>query len=162
MQPNRSLVSRRAEFTRTAIAYACLIAIALVAVGPLLWLLSTALKSADENIFQYPPDLLPRSPTLANFWRVWQENPFGLYVFNSVLVSSVTVLFNLLFCSLAAYPLARFQFRGKSLIFWAIVGTSMIPFQITMIPLYVLAVQLGLRNSYVGLIFPYIASAFGI
>jgi len=135
MQPNRSLVSRRAQFTRIAIAYLTLVAIAAVAIGPLLWLLSTALKSAAENIFQYPPDLLPRSPTLANFWRVWQENPFGLYVFNSILVSSVTVLFNLLFCSLAAYPLARFQFRGKSLIFWAIVGTSMIPFQITMIPL---------------------------
>ncbi|MEM6447517.1 MAG: carbohydrate ABC transporter permease [Cyanobacteria bacterium J06642_2] len=135
---------------------------ALVAVGPLLWLLSTALKSADENIFQYPPDLIPRSPTLDNFWRVWKDNPFALYVFNSTLVSSVTVILNLLFCSLAAYPLARFEFRGKSLIFWAIVGTSMIPFQITMIPLYVLAVQLNLRNSYIGLIFPYITSAFGI
>ena len=73
-----------------------------------------------------------------------------------------TVALNLLFCSLAAYPLARLEFRGRELIFSLIVSTILIPFQIVMIPLYILAVQLGLRNTYLGLIFPAIASAFGI
>jgi putative chitobiose transport system permease protein len=81
---------------------------------------------------------------------------------NSTIVSVLTVALNLLFCSLAAYPLARLSFRGREVIFSAIVATILIPFQIVMIPLYVLAVQLGLRNSYLGVIFPAIASAFGI
>lgn len=144
------------------LTYGLLSAIALIMLFPLLWLLSTALKSPTENIFQSPPQLLPSQPTVANFVRVWQTNPFGRYLFNSSLVALLTVGFNLLFCALAAYPLARLEFRGREVIFTAIVTTIMIPFQIVMIPLYVLTVQLGLRNSYIGIIFPAIASAFGI
>ncbi|WP_017325051.1 ABC transporter permease subunit [Synechococcus sp. PCC 7336] len=142
--------------------YWLLVAIAIVAVGPILWLFSTALKSPSENIFAYPPQLIPQAPTLENFGRVWRDNPFPQYLWNSSVVSAIAVVCNLLFCSLAAYPLARLEFRGKSLIFWGIVGTSAIPFQITMIPLYVLAVQLNLKNTYLGLVFPYATSAFGI
>ena len=69
---------------------------------------------------------------------------------------------NLLFCSLAAYPLARLDFRGRDLIFTAIISTIMIPFQIVMIPLYILTVKLRLINTYLGIIFPSLASAFGI
>lgn len=74
----------------------------------------------------------------------------------------LTVGLNLLFCALAAYPLARLEFRGREIIFTAIVTTIMIPFQIVMIPLYILTVQLGMKNTYLGIIFPAIASAFGI
>jgi putative chitobiose transport system permease protein len=142
--------------------YLLLSAIALIMLLPLLWLVSTAFKSSTEDIFQFPPQLLPRQPTLQNFVKVWQTNPFGRYLFNSSLVAVLTVLLNLLVCSLAAYPLARLDFRGRDLIFALVVATILIPFQIVMIPLYILAVQLGLRNSYLGLIFPAIASAFGI
>lgn len=142
--------------------YGALSAIALLMLFPLLWLLSTSLKSPEENIFQFPPQLWPIKPTLQNFIKVWQSTPFAQYLFNSTLVASLTVALNLLFCSLGAYPLARLDFQGKNLIFAGIVSTIMIPFQIVMIPLYVLAVQLGLRNSYLGIILPGIASAFGI
>ena len=142
--------------------YGGLSAIALIMLFPLLWLISTAFKSPAENIFQFPPQLLPLQPTFDNFVRVWQTNPFGQYLFNSTAIAFLTVALNLLFCSLAAYPLARLKFRGKEIIFAAIVCTIMIPFQIVMIPLYILTVQLGLRNSYLGIIFPSIASAFGI
>lgn len=142
--------------------YGLLGAIALVMLFPLLWLISTALKSSTENIFQSPPQLLPSQPTLDNFVQVWQTNPFGQYLFNSTIVAVLTVGLNLLFCALAAYPLARLEFRGRELIFSAIVSTIMIPFQIVMIPLYILMVQVGIRNTYIGLIFPAIASAFGI
>ena len=139
-----------------------LIAIATLTVFPLLWLISTAFKSTSENIFQSVPQLLPAQPTLDNFIKVWKNARFDLYLWNSFLVSSITVVLNLLFCSLAAFPLARLNFKGRDPIFWAIVGTTMIPFQITMIPLYILAVQLNLKNTYAGLIFPYVISAFGI
>jgi len=138
------------------------VAIALIIIFPLLWLLSTAFKSASENLFSFPPQLIPTQPTWANFVRVWQENPFYLYVWNSSIVAAIAVFLNLLFCALAAFPLARYEFKGKQIFFWAIVGTSMIPFQITLIPLYILAVKLNLRNSYAGLILPYGVSAFGI
>ncbi|MBE9177241.1 carbohydrate ABC transporter permease [Oculatella sp. LEGE 06141] len=142
--------------------YVLLGAIACVMLLPLVWLVSTAFKAPTEDIFQFPPRFLPAQPTLQNFVTVWQTNPFGRYLFNSTLVAVLTVGLNLLFCSLAAYPLARLRFRGQNLIFTLVVATILIPFQIVMIPLYILAVQLGLRNSYLGLIFPAIASAFGI
>jgi putative chitobiose transport system permease protein len=147
---------------KTAGMYALLGAIAIAMLIPLVWLVSTSLKSPTEDIFQFPPRLIPSQPTFQNFVTVWKSHPFGRYITNSVIVSVLTVALNLLFCSLAAYPLARLQFRGREAIFTAIVATIMIPFQIVMIPLYVLAVQLGLRNSYLGIIFPAIASAFGI
>jgi len=142
--------------------YLLLGTIALVMLLPLIWLVSTAFKSPTENIFQFPPQFIPQQPTWQNFVKVWQTNPFGQYLFNSLLVSVLTVGLNLLFCALAAYPLARLSFRGREIIFSLIVSTILIPFQIVMIPLYILAVQLGLRNSYLGLILPAIASAFGI
>ncbi|MBC5793891.1 carbohydrate ABC transporter permease [Sphaerospermopsis sp. LEGE 00249] len=144
------------------IIYGLLTAIALLTLFPLLWLISTALKSPTENLLQSPPQLLPIQPTLNNFSRVWQSLPFGQYLYNSILVSVLTVILNLMFCSLAAYPLARLSFLGRNGIFIAIVSTIMIPFQIVMIPLYILIVQLGLTNSYLGMIFPSLASAFGI
>jgi putative chitobiose transport system permease protein len=147
---------------QTLVIYGILGAIALVMLFPLLWLISTALKSPTENIWQSPPQLLPNQPTLENFSKVWQSLPFGTYLSNSILVSVLTVGLNLLFCSLAAYPLARLSFVGRNGIFMAIVSTIMIPFQIVMIPLYILTVQLGLRNTYLGIIFPGLASAFGI
>lgn len=142
--------------------YIVLIAIAFAMLLPLIWLVSTAFKSPTEDIFQFPPQLIPAEPTFQNFVKVWQSEPFGRYLLNSSLVAVFTVALNLLFCSLAAYPLARLEFRGRELIFSLIVSTILIPFQIVMIPLYILAVQLGLRNTYLGLIFPAIASAFGI
>lgn len=142
--------------------YVLLGAIALLMLFPLLWLISTSLKSPTENIFQSPPQLLPSQPTLNNFSSVWNSLPFGQYLYNSTLVSVLTVGLNLLFCALAAYPLARLSFVGRDWIFVAIVSTIMIPFQIVMIPLYILTVQMGLRNTYLGMIFPSLASAFGI
>ena len=142
--------------------YALLGGIAIAMLLPLLWLISTAFKSGTENIFEFPPRFIPQQPTFSNFVKVWQAEPFGRYFFNSTLIASVTVVLNLLFCSLAAYPLARLTFRGRELIFSLIVATILIPFQIVMIPLYILTVRLGLTNSYLGVIFPSIASAFGI
>ncbi|MEO1353344.1 MAG: carbohydrate ABC transporter permease [Cyanobacteria bacterium J06635_15] len=152
----------RKSLGQIAAIYALLLGIAIAMLLPLLWLVSTAFKSAEENIFQFPPQFIPQSPTFSNFVEVWQTNPFGQYFFNSTLIAVVTVALNLLFCSLAAYPLARLAFRGREIIFSLIVSTILIPFQIVMIPLYILTVQLGLRNTYLGVIFPAIASAFGI
>ena len=143
--------------------YIFMSAIALAMLFPLLWLIGTSLKSPSENIFQFPPQLWPSQPTFQNFVQVWKTNPFGRYLLNSTLVASMAVCLNLLFCSLAAYPLARMQFRGREVIFSAVVATIMIPLQIVMVPLGQLVFKVEyLQNNYLTLIFPAIASAFGI
>lgn len=142
--------------------YAALIAVALVFIGPFAWLLSTAMKSGSENIFQYPPQFLPQQPTFQNFGRVFQALPFLSYFVNSAFVAAMAVSCNLVFCSLAAYPLARMSFAGKNPIFLVLISTMMLPFQLLMIPLYSIAVALGLNNSFLGLMIPHACTAFGI
>ncbi|MCA9788869.1 MAG: carbohydrate ABC transporter permease [Cyanobacteria bacterium HKST-UBA05] len=153
---------------RQAAVYTLLALLALASVGPFLWLVSTALKSPDANIFAFPPELVPTRPTLQNFAAVWQAVPLGLYFANSVLVTGSAVIFNLIFSTLAAYPLARFEFAGKNQVFMAILATMMIPFQVIMIPLYMIMLHLNLVDSasaiggYLGLIIPFVVSGFGI
>jgi putative chitobiose transport system permease protein len=148
--------------------YVFLIIITLISVGPFLWLISTAFKGPDENIFAYPPRFIPENFTLQNIITVWQSVPFPTYLFNSVIVSSFTVLFNLMFSSLAGYALARLSFRGKDFIFFCILATIMIPFQVIMIPVYLIILKLNLVDSansiagYAGLILPFAVNAFGI
>jgi putative chitobiose transport system permease protein len=145
-----------------ALQLTLLLLLALVVLLPLLWLVSTSLKGPAEDIFTSPPALLPSQPSLAAYGQLFAANPMLTYLRNSALVSALAVLANLLFCSLAAYPLARLRFRGRGLVLALVVATILSPFQVVMIPLYLLMVQLGLRNSLWALILPQAATAFGI
>lgn len=145
-----------------ALQLALLLLLALVTLLPLLWLVSTSLKGPSEDIFTSPPALLPSRPSLEAYGRLFQDYPMGTYLLNSALVSGVAVVANLLFSSLAAYPLARLSFRGREAVLALIVATVLIPFQVVMIPLYVLMVQVGLRNSLMALVLPQATTAFGI
>ena len=93
-----------------------LLLVALVVLMPLLWLVSTSLKGPAENIFSSPPALVPAEPSLNAYVRLFQDNPLSTYLFNSTIVSALAVVANLLFCSLAAYPLARMRFAGRGLV----------------------------------------------
>ena len=139
-----------------------LLLLALVVLMPLLWLVSTSLKGPSENIFSSPPALFPAEPSLNAYIRLFQDNPLTTYLLNSTIVSVLAVVANLLFCSLAAYPLARMRFAGRGLVLALVVATILIPFQVVMIPLYILMVQLGLRNTLLALIIPQAATAFGL
>ena len=139
-----------------------LLLIAVAMLVPLFWLVSTSLKGPAENIFTTPPALLPSEPSLEAYQRLFADNPMLGYIRNSAIVSGLAVLANLLFCSLAAYPLARMRFAGRGLVLALVVATILIPFQVVMIPLYLLMVQLGLRNTLWALIIPQAATAFGI
>jgi putative chitobiose transport system permease protein len=147
---------------KSIVTYLLLGLIGIAMLTPMLWLVSTAFKGPTEDLFTFPPQLIPKQFTFDNFLNVWKNHPFARYFFNSTLVASLTVSLNLLFCSLAAYPLARMNFAGRDLVFAAVVATILIPFQIVMIPLFILIRNLGLVNTYLGMIFPSIASAFGI
>ncbi|MBQ9246572.1 carbohydrate ABC transporter permease [bacterium] len=145
-----------------------LILMSVLSLFPFIWLISTALKGIDENIFQYPPVFIPKNITFENFVGVWKKIPFLLYFLNSFIVAAFTVILNLLFSSLAAYPLARMEFKGKGLIFGSILATIMIPFQAIMLPVYLIVLKLhlvdsyGITMGYLGLILPFAVNAFGI
>lgn len=153
---------RRSSPWSLALQLGLLLLVALLVLVPLLWLLSTSLKGAAEDIFSSPPALWPHQPSLQAYATLFSQNPMGQYLLNSSVVSLFSVVANLLFCSLAAYPLARMQFRGRGLVLAVVVATILIPFQVVMIPLYLLMVQLGLRNTLLALILPNAATAFGI
>jgi len=150
------------QAVQRALQLMLLIALALLVLVPLLWLVSTSLKGPTEDIFSSPPALLPQQPSFEAYRRLFQDNPLTTYLINSTVVSVLAVGANLLFCSLAAYPLARMRFAGRGLVLGLVVATILIPFQVVMIPLYLLMVQLGLRNTLLALIIPQAATAFGL
>ncbi len=148
--------------------YIILVLLGVISAGPFLWLLSTALKSQGENIFQYPPRLIPENPTFTNFTDVWKQIPFIAYITNSFIVAFFVVILNLILSSLAAYPLARMNFKGRNIVFFSVLATIMIPFQVIMVPVYLMVLKLNLVDSYsdiagyAGLILPFAVNAFGI
>ena len=152
----------RRSLAASALQLTLLLLLALAMLLPLLWLVSTSLKGPGENIFASPPALLPAQPSLEAYGRLFAGSPMGTYLLNSTIVSGLAVVCNLLFCSLAAYPLARLRFAGRGLVLALVVATILIPFQVVMIPLYLLMVQLGLRNTLAALVIPQAATAFGI
>lgn len=139
--------------------YIAMTLIAFITVGPFILTLFMALKSPAEGFYE---TLLPQSITFENFFSAFQKSNFSSYFMNSVIVTAMAVPLNLIFCSLAAYPLARFDFKGKEIVLVLIIATMMVPFQLYMAPLVQLAGALGLRNTYVGLIVLQVANAFGI
>ena len=154
--------SRGAATLAKGLQLILLLVLALAMLLPLIWLVSTSLKGPAEDIFTSPPALLPSQPSLEAYQRLFRDNPMLGYILNSTIVSGLAVVANLLFCSLAAYPLARMRFAGRGMVLALVVATILIPFQVVMIPLYLLMVQLGLRNTLLALILPQAATAFGI
>ena len=109
-----------------------------------------------------PPELWPDRFHWGNYVETWRVVPFGQYIVNSVLVAGGSVLANVVLASLAAYPLARMEFTGKTFLFILILSTMMVPEQVIMIPLYGIALEAGLVNTLIGVVLPFSVSAFGI
>jgi putative chitobiose transport system permease protein len=151
-----------------ALIHTILILTSLLSIFPFIWLTSTSLKGIKEDIFAYPPTIIPNDFTWANYVDVWHRVNFVGYFMNSMVVAALTVILNLVLSSLAAYPLARMQFRGKKVFFFSILATIMIPFQAIMLPVYIITLKLHLIDSvnnvmgYIGLVMPFAVSAFGI
>lgn len=129
--------------------------------GPLLWMLSSALKTQPE-VLANPPSVLPDSPQWSNFSDVFEQVSFARYLLNSALVASVVTVVALLFHSMAAYSLARLRYPGRNVIFVAILSTLMVPFTVIVVPLFIIVDWLGWVDTYWGLIVPMIPNAFGI
>ncbi|MDF8262954.1 carbohydrate ABC transporter permease [Luteipulveratus flavus] len=132
-----------------------------VAVVPFLWMLSVSFRT-EGDLFAHPASLLPHEWTLHGYGAVWQQLPFLRLVLNSVVFAVGTTALTLLLDSLCAYALARMRFRGRNLCFFLVLATLMVPFQVTLIPVFVELFHLGWLNTYQGLIVPRATSAFGI
>lgn len=156
------------KFLEKLSIHSVLIFMSILSIFPFIWLISTSLKGPAENIFAYPPQIFPSDPTFANYIGVWHRVDLMGYFINSMIVAGGTVLLNLILSALAAYPLARMEFKGKKITFFAILATIMIPFQAIMLPVYLITIKLHLVDSvnnfagYMGLIMPFAVSAFGI
>jgi len=146
---------------RTITVYVLLAIGGLLMVFPFLWSVLASFKAPDE-IFTLQPKLLPADPTLDNYREVLSNAAFGRWYLNSVLVAVVVTISVCLFSSLAGYSLAKYRYAGRTVIFAAILSTMMIPAEMLVIPWFVTGSYLGLTDTYLGIMFPGLISAFGV
>ena len=144
------------EKVENILLYVCLSAGAVVMMVPLVYMVATALKG-QVYVFEIPPRFIPEHPTLDNFIQAWKSNNFSLYFRNSFVVAIATTLASTLLSAMLAYAFARFDFPGKTFTFYLLLFTLMIPSLMLIIPQFLLAKTLGLRNSLWGLVFVYVA-----
>lgn len=148
------------RFGKSALLHASIYVLAFITIVPFIWMILTSFKDMGD-IFAYPPKWLPERIQWNNYVRAFEAAPFGRYYLNSLFVASVVTLGQLITCSMAAYAFARLKFWGRDVLFYIFLGTMMIPYQVTMIPSFMVLYWLGWIDSYQAMIVPGLASAFG-
>jgi len=146
---------------RRILYYLLLTVGAAVFVFPFLLLLSTALKSPGQSVFGFPPDLIPKPPSLHFIQLAWNTIPFPRYLTISAMLVVVTIPLYLLVTLLAAYPLARMRFRFKQLFFYLILSTMFLPGEVLLVPRFLVVSRLHLADTFAALILPGLIGAFG-
>lgn len=156
-------ISRPRRKFRFNFAYPILILGSLIALLPFIWMILSSFKTLKE-IRQIPPTFLPQKFTLDNYERVLTDKdlPLGIFYRNSAVIALANVVQVLFTSSLFGYIFAKFEFKGKKILFWFILSLMMIPQQMTMIPGYLILAKLGLINNLLALIIPAAIDAFGI
>lgn len=150
---------RRGLTPGTLALHALLIVGSVVMLLPFAWMLSTSLKTPPET-FTYPPIWIPSEIAWNNYTRTVSAMPFGRFYLNSAIVTASVTVLQILASSLAAFAFARLRFRGREALFLLYLATLMIPFQVTMIPNFILVRTLGWYDTYQALILPPAFSAF--
>ena len=165
MAPESSITvtvnSRKAVSGKKIIRTISMLVILLVIAFPFLWLIISSFKH-EKDIISFPPRIFADSYTLDNYIKVWTTIPLLHYIKNTVIFAGGTVITSVFFDSLAGYAFARMRFKGKSVLFYFVLLTMMIPFQVFMIPLFIEVNLLGMLDTYAGLIIPRMTTAFGI
>jgi len=138
-----------------------LLPLAFLMIMPMVWMVITSFETLNETR-HFPPILVPSGLRWQNYTQVLQQAPFARWMLNTVVVTTAVVVANLFFCSLAGYAFARIKFFGRDVVFILVLATLMIPFQVIMIPTFVIVRTLGLIDKLPVLIVPNLAGAFGI
>jgi multiple sugar transport system permease protein len=141
--------------------YLVLTFVALVILMPFIWTLLSSFK-IEPDITGFPQTLLPKHWTIAHYQDIWHRIPFARLFVNTVIFAGGVTLISLLFDSMTAYALARLDFPGRNVLFLLILVTMMLPFQVTLIPLFSELTHFGWINTHQGLIVPRATNAFGI
>jgi multiple sugar transport system permease protein len=141
--------------------YAVLAGGLVLLVGPFLWMLLGSFRP-DRELKMVPPTWLPQHWTLENYRQLYHQLDLLQVFFNSTLVAVTITVGNLAFCSMLGYAFAKLNFPGKRVMFSLVLATLMVPGVVTLVPLFVLVSNLGMANSYAGLIFPFVAGPFGV
>lgn len=149
------------ERTLLLFSYLILTSWAVVSLFPLYWMVTTALKP-PSTVMSLPPDWIPTSVSLNNFWEAFANSPVARWTMNSLLMALSVTAFQLLFATMAGYGFSKKKFPGRELLFWIYVSSMMIPGFAMIIPLFTLMTRLGLVNSYLGLIAPGLSAPFGV
>ena len=152
---------RISRLTLHTIVYLFLFLGAISMAIPYVWMFVTSVKPIEE-IQSYPPSFIVKNPTLLPYKDLFRLVPMARYIWNSVFVAGAVTLTNLFFCSLAAYAFAKHRFWGRDKIFFILLGSLMIPWQVNLISGFILMKTLGWLNSYNALIIPQVAGVFGI
>lgn len=153
---------RRTRWSPMAVWVNGALAVAAVfALGPLLWMLSVSFMQPGESN-ALPPPLLPAAPTLHNYQQLLANTGIGRYFINSLVVASGVTAASLLFNLMAGYAFAKLKFRGRDRLFQVLLAALVIPGQVAMMPLFLLLKQMGLVNTWAGVILPGMAGVFGI
>lgn len=153
---------RWSEWVTLIAGFAVLLAGGVWMLLPLVWMLSASLMPLSEVIKVPPVWFAPDKYSLGNYIEVWGRIGFARFFFNSVFVAVTITLAQLLTSSMAGFAFARYEFPGRTVIFILILSTMMIPFQVIMIPLFIMMARLGMVNTYWGMIVPAIVTPFGI
>ncbi len=135
------------------LVYVIIVVLSAIFLVPFLWMLCTSLKSFQE-IYQNPPTLFPHKLYLTNYVLAVTKMPFFLYFMNTLVISVLCVVGTVLSSSMVAYSMSKIKWKGSKFLFPIIVGTMMIPTQVTMIPLYILFTKMNLVGTMVPLILP--------
>jgi ABC-type glycerol-3-phosphate transport system permease component len=133
--------------------YTVLMVLAAIFMIPLYWMFSTALKSPQQT-FAIPPEWVPAPPQWNNFARVFEEVPFGRFYLNTFFLAFVNIVGHLVSVTLVAYGFARLRFPGRNILFLIMLSTLMIPYQVTLVPRFILFSKLGMINTYWPLTLP--------
>jgi len=150
------------ETIRQLIVYTLLLVLGVAIMLPLLWTLSSSLKPAGAGT-RFPPEFIPKVFVWDNYPHVFRMIPFMTFFKNSVIVSSLAVLGELLSASLVAYSFARLRFPGRNILFLIVLATMMIPYPVTMIPTFIMFKLLHMVGSFLPLVLPpYFGPAFSI
>ena len=146
---------------RKWITYSLLTVLSIVYVFPVFWVVVSSFKDKNE-LYQWPPTIFPANFTFENFTIAFQSGNFGIYFWNSTIVTVISTLLLLLINSMAGFALAKFRFRGDTFILIAFISTLMIPLEVIMIPIFKVISKLGLYNSLWGIIIPPAATPTGV
>lgn len=149
------------KFLFGTVKYLTLTIMIIVVLFPFIWLFAGAVK-LEKEILSYPPTVFGTKFTWKSFQRIVDSIPIGIYLKNTIIFATGSTLISLLFDAMSGYAFARLQFKGKNIIFIAVLFIMMVPFQVMMIPLFLESHFLGLLNTYLGLILPKATTAFGI